>query len=105
MDIRQITYFLEVAKSNSFTKASENLHLSQPALSKMVKSLEEELKVELIDRSARQISLTDAGEIVFEQGQMIMKSIDDLSTNLYDLLKKRKSENWNTAAYRCLIFS
>lgn len=40
MDIRQITYFLEVAKSNSFTKASENLHLSQPALSKMVKSLE-----------------------------------------------------------------
>ncbi len=39
--------FLNVAKSNSFTKASENLQLSQPALSKMVKSLEEELKVEL----------------------------------------------------------
>ncbi|MCY0090443.1 MULTISPECIES: LysR family transcriptional regulator [Bacillus amyloliquefaciens group] len=92
MDIRQITYFLEVAKSNSFTKASENLHLSQPALSKMVKSLEEELKVELIDRSARQIALTDAGEIVFEQGQMIMKSIDDLSTNLYDLLHLKKGK-------------
>ncbi|MFP3471399.1 LysR family transcriptional regulator, partial [Micrococcus sp. SIMBA_144] len=67
MDIRQLTYFNEVAKYKSFTKASNVLHLSQPTLSKMVRSLEDELDMELIDRSARQIELTEAGEIVYEQ--------------------------------------
>lgn len=94
MDIRQLTYFHAVAKYKSFTKASGVLHLSQPALSKMVKSLEDELEMELIDRSSRKIELTEAGEIVFEQSKMILDSLDNLSANLYDLmhLKKAKSK-------------
>ena len=47
MDIRQLTYFLEVARQQSMTKAAEVLHVSQPALSKMVKGLEEELGYDL----------------------------------------------------------
>lgn len=92
MDIRHLTYFIEVAKYKSFTKASKSLHLSQSTLSKVVKNLEEELKVELIDRTAKKIKLTDAGEIVLAQGEMIMESINDLSISLYDLMNLKKGK-------------
>ncbi|QWI72952.1 LysR family transcriptional regulator (plasmid) [Bacillus mycoides] len=92
MDIRQLSYFIEVAKLKSFTKASQSLHLSQPTLSKMVKNLEEEVGMELLDRSARQSELTDAGEIVFIQGEKILNMLDELSILLHDMenLKKGK---------------
>lgn len=92
MDIRHLTYFIEVAKYKSFTKASEVLHLSQSTLSKVVKSLEDELNIELIDRSARQIELTEAGEIVLAEGEMILESLNDLSSNLYDLMNLKKGK-------------
>ena len=92
MDIKQLSYFVEVAKQKNFTKASNILHLTQPTLSKMVKSLEDELEVELIDRSSRKIELTDAGEIVFEQGQKILASIDEVSLLLYDLMNLKKGK-------------
>ncbi|MDM5332168.1 LysR family transcriptional regulator [Ureibacillus composti] len=92
MDIRHLTYFIEVAKYKSFTKASQSLHLSQSTISKVVKGLEEELNVELIDRSAKQIELTEAGEIVFAEGEIIMESLNDLSTHLYDLMNLKKGK-------------
>lgn len=92
MDIRHLTYFIEVAKYKSFTKASKSLHLSQSTLSKAVRSLEEELNIELIDRSAKNIELTEAGEIVLAEGEIIMESLDDLSSNLYDLMSLKKGK-------------
>ena len=92
MDIRQLGYFIEVAKHRSFTKAAAALHVTQPTLSKMVKNLEEELDVTLFDRSARQISMTDAGEIVYEQAQRIVNSLDDLSSSLYDVMHLNKGK-------------
>lgn len=92
MDIRHLTYFIEVAKYKSFTKASKSLHMSQSTLSKVVKNLEEELHVELIDRSAKKIELTDAGEIVLAEGEKIMESLDELSTHLYDLMNLKKGK-------------
>lgn len=90
MDLRQLTYFIEVAKHKSFTKASNIMHLTQPTLSKMVKSLEDELEIELIDRSARQIELTEAGNIVYEEGQIVIESLNNLSTHLFDLMNLKK---------------
>ncbi|TDL31766.1 LysR family transcriptional regulator [Jeotgalibacillus sp. S-D1] len=92
MDIRQLGYFIEVARHKSFTKASRALHVTQPTLSKMVKGLEQELDVVLIDRSARQITLTDAGEIVFIQAQKVINGLDDLSVSLYDLMNLKKGK-------------
>jgi len=92
MDMRNLTYFIEVAKYKSFTKASKSLHLSQSTLSKAVKSLEEELNIELIDRSAKKIELTDAGEIVLAEGAMIIESLNDLSIHLYDLMNLKKGK-------------
>ncbi|MGZ6503240.1 MAG: LysR family transcriptional regulator, partial [Tumebacillaceae bacterium] len=55
MDIRHLTYFVEVARHKSFTKAGEALHITQPTISKMVRNLEEELGVTLFDRTTKQI--------------------------------------------------
>jgi DNA-binding transcriptional LysR family regulator len=90
MDLRQLTYFVSVATHHGFTRASQKLHLSQPTLSKMVRSLEEELGVQLFDRSSKQIELTDIGAVVLDHAQQILKSLDDLTQSIHDvtLLKK-----------------
>ncbi|MDZ5710928.1 LysR family transcriptional regulator [Jeotgalibacillus haloalkalitolerans] len=90
MEIRQLQYFIEVARQRSYTKAAQTLHVTQPTLSKMVKNLEDELEVTLIDRSAKRISLTDAGEVVFAQAQKVVNSIEDLSISLYDTMSVKK---------------
>lgn len=87
MDVRQLNYFLEVAQHLSFSKAAEALHLTQPTLSKMVKSLEDELGVILFDRTTKHMQLTDAGEIVLGEAQEIMKLIQNMSSKLSDLMK------------------
>lgn len=92
MDIRQLSYFIEVAKHKSFTKAAQALHVTQPTLSKMVKNLEQEMDVSLFDRSARKVRLTDAGEVVFVQAQKIVNSLDDLSSSLYDVMSLNKGK-------------
>ena len=56
MDILHLKYFVEVAKQRNFTKASHILLVSQPSISKMIKSLEDELKVTLLDRSEDKLS-------------------------------------------------
>src|SRR5581483_4304011 len=90
MESRQLGYFLEVAKQLSFSKAAETLNVTQPTLSKMVKNLEEELDVLLFDRTTKHMKLTDAGEIVFEEAQEIMRLMDNLSSKLTDKLKIKK---------------
>lgn len=65
MDIRHLQYFLEVARQQSFTKAAEVLFITQPTISKTVKSLEDELGVTLLDRYGKRVELTDAGHVFF----------------------------------------
>lgn len=86
MDIRDLRHFMEVANQKNFTKASSAIHLSQPALSKAVKRLEEELGVELFDRSGRELKLTDAGKIVYNQGVKVFSTLQDLNALLDDLM-------------------
>src|ERR1700686_5297883 len=67
--------FRQVAEVGSLTKASKALHLSQPAVSKHIKLLEEELRVPLFIRSSSGVVLTDAGEAVHkEKGEWFMNN-------------------------------
>ena len=84
MELRDLKSFIVVADQGSFTKAAEHSYLSQPSLSKAVKKLEEELHVKLFDRSTRHLNLTDAGRIVFRQGQQALNMLNELP----DLLKE-----------------
>ena len=90
MDIRQLSYFTEVAKQMSFSKAAEQLRVSQPSLSKMVKTLEDELGVVLFDRTTKKMELTDAGKIVIVKAQEITRLIQNLSSELSDVMKIKK---------------
>ena len=90
MDIQHLKYFVEVANQRNFTKASQILLVSQPSISKMIKSLEDELKVTLLDRSERQIKLTDAGVIVYEQAVKILQSVEDVYASVHELVQVKK---------------
>ncbi|WP_019156702.1 LysR family transcriptional regulator [Robertmurraya massiliosenegalensis] len=92
MEIRQLKYFLTIAKCKSITKAAEILHVSQPALSKMMKGLEDELGMTLLLRSNKSNELTDAGEIVMEYAQKIFSEIDNMTTTLNDLTNLERGE-------------
>ncbi len=85
MDIKQLHYFAEVAKQRSFTRASQTLHVSQPSISKMIKSLEDELGIVLLDRSERKLELTDAGQLVFEHAQKVLQLMENLSSSIDEL--------------------
>ncbi|MBM4761384.1 LysR family transcriptional regulator [Bacillus sp. B15-48] len=90
MDIQHLKYFVEVAKQRNFTKASQILLVSQPSISKMIKSLEDELKVTLLDRSERQLKLTDAGVVVYEHALHILQSVEDVYASVNEVVQVKK---------------
>lgn len=90
MDVRQLIYFTEVARQQSFTKAAASLHVTQPTLSKVVKLLETELNTTLIDRSQRKSVLTDAGELVYERALKIIQMVNEVHLVLEDLEDLKK---------------
>jgi len=91
MELRQIKYFSVVAQTLNFSRAAELLHIAQPPLSRQIQQLEEELGVQLIDRSARPIRLTNAGTYFLDHALKILRDADDLakSTKRIDELKKK----------------
>ncbi|MGN1123685.1 MAG: LysR family transcriptional regulator, partial [Eubacterium sp.] len=64
MELRVLNYFLAIAREESFTKAAQQLHITQPTLSRQIAQLEEELGVELFVRSNHNIILTEDGMIL-----------------------------------------
>lgn len=78
MDLRQIRYFTRVAHLRSFSKAAEQLEVAQPALSRQVQALEEELDVQLLLRTTRGVEPTDAGLVFLERGEKILISIEEM---------------------------
>jgi DNA-binding transcriptional LysR family regulator len=90
MDILHLTYFTEVARQKSFTKASKILHVTQPSISKVIKTLENELDVILLERSGRQVELTDAGQALFQQAQNVLIAMANLTTKLTDIVGLKK---------------
>lgn len=80
MDIRQLKYFVAVANTRNFTRASEQLHIAQPPLSRQIQLLEEELGVQLLLRNSRPLRLTEAGRMFYEQALQIISRLDQLRT-------------------------
>ncbi|TWI29276.1 LysR family transcriptional regulator [Paracoccus sulfuroxidans] len=78
MDLRQLRYFVAVARERNFTRAAEILHIAQPPLSRQIQLLEEELGVALILRKSRPIKLTDAGRLFYEQALQVLGRVDQL---------------------------
>jgi DNA-binding transcriptional LysR family regulator len=85
MDIRQLEYFVQAARLNSFSRAAESLYITQPTISKMIRNLEIELGADLFYREGKSIRLTDAGELLLVKAQNIVESFTSLSSELDSL--------------------
>lgn len=78
MELNHLKYFYIVAREGGFTKAAYSLRVQQPAISKIVKQLEEELGLVLLERGKRSISLTKAGKDIFDQCEKIFGCVDEI---------------------------
>jgi DNA-binding transcriptional LysR family regulator len=76
MKLRQLRYFAAVASHGSFSRAATALHLTQTALSRQVKGLEDELGVALLKREPNSVSLTRSGQIFFEEAREVLARLE-----------------------------
>ncbi|MFO8045035.1 MAG: LysR family transcriptional regulator [Halomonas sp.] len=77
MDTQNLQAFLAVAESGSFSRAAEQLHLTQPAVSKRIAVLETQIDARLFDRIGRGINLTEAGRLLLPRARQILVMVDD----------------------------
>ena len=88
--IRQMRAFVEVVRAGGFTSAARQLHLTQSAISLLVRELETQLGVQLLDRTTRLISATDAGNEFFQSAERILTDIEHSLANTKELVEKRR---------------
>lgn len=77
MDFRQLEYFCTLSRLKNFTRTAEELHVSQPSVTKAIKSLETELQLTLIDRRQKHVTLTNEGRAFLLHAEQILQSVED----------------------------
>lgn len=85
MDTQHLKAFITVANLESFTDAAERLHLTQPAISKRISALEQQLNCRLFDRIGRKITLTEAGRALYPKAEKILQDVSDTELALSNL--------------------
>lgn len=85
MDIRQLRLFCRIVDRKSFSLAADEMHITQPAASQQVRSLERELDTVLLDRSRRTVVPTDAGQVLYRYGREILDLDESARTEILDL--------------------
>jgi DNA-binding transcriptional LysR family regulator len=72
MELRHLRYFVSVAELLNFTRAAAKLHIAQPALSRQIRDLEDELGVQLLERNSRFVRLTAAGATFLDEARAVL---------------------------------
>lgn len=90
MDIRQMRYFIAIAEEKNITAAAHRLHMSQPPLSLLLKQMEEELGVMLVERQGKKLELTDKGELLYRHALNIVHSFEEVKNELQETDEGRK---------------
>ncbi len=106
MDLAELQVFLTVASERSFSKAATRLHRTQPAVSQAVRRLEEELGEQLFDRTAKDGRLTEAGRVLFDYAERLMRLSEEADAavrELRDLRRGRILVGANEAAVHVLL--
>ncbi len=85
MELRQLRYFESVVRHRHFTRAAEELHVAQSALSHQVRRLEHELGIELLRRSTRSVEPTEAGELVAARARSVLAETETLRGEIDEL--------------------
>jgi DNA-binding transcriptional LysR family regulator len=76
MELRHLRYFIVLAEELNFSRAAERLHIAQPPLSQQIRSLEDELGLQLFDRKTRPLQLTPAGQVFLEQARQVFIQVE-----------------------------
>lgn len=77
MELRHLRYFVAAAEAENVSRAAIKLHVSQPALSRQIRDLEEELGFSLFERSAKSVRLTDAGRVFLSEARVVLQRADE----------------------------
>ncbi|MBX3398640.1 MAG: LysR family transcriptional regulator [Gemmataceae bacterium] len=84
VEIEQLRHFVRVAEMENFTRAAEQVGLSQPALSRSIARLEDELGQPLFERQSRKVALTEAGRLLLERARTILMLVADVTAEIGD---------------------
>lgn len=84
MDVSQLRTLIHVAELGSLSKAADRLHIAQPALSRQIRLLEEELGVRLFDRHGRGMTTTDQGQDVLRHALRVMSELEEIRASVSD---------------------
>lgn len=88
MELHQLRYFCAVAETNSFSRAAEQSHVSQPSLSQQIMKLEDELGARLIDRLGRSVRLTELGKTFLPRARAVLRELEAAKG---DVVEQRES--------------
>lgn len=91
MDIIALEYFKIIAESGSLTKAAQQLHITQPAMSAMLKKPEDELGAPLFDRSPNRIYLNQIGEIALIHVNTILRNVEQMKADILSTARRGQS--------------
>ncbi|SDK60751.1 LysR family transcriptional regulator [Natronincola ferrireducens] len=85
MDFRKLSYYEAVCRLGSFTKASKELHVTQPSVTMAIQNLEENLNTQLIKRDRDGLLLTPEGEVLYKKAQYILNALQEVTNEIHDL--------------------
>lgn len=92
MTAKELAYFVTLVETQNFTRASEKLFVTQPTISKALKSLEESSGQALVHRKGRDIELTEAGSVVYEYATSILSNINEMQQRLDDMRELKSGQ-------------
>ncbi|URN94032.1 MAG: LysR family transcriptional regulator [Candidatus Pristimantibacillus lignocellulolyticus] len=92
MELRQLSYVIQIAKDKNFSRAAEKLHIAQPSLSQQLSKLEQELNVMLFRRTTNSVEPTEAGQVFVDKAQDILDAVEQLRQEMDDMAQMRKGK-------------
>ena len=92
MELRHLRYFVRVAEAENVSRAALKLHISQPAVSRQIRDLEDEIGLPLLKRSGKSVSLTEAGRAFLAEARAVLERTDEAVRNVRALARSEHME-------------